>query len=161
MRRLSMLLAVSLLLCCAAPALAQEDPYQPVPDYNRRQDGVAYAVPKTVTYFSSTCGMDRKCNVYLPADYDESKSYPLLLLLHGIGGDHKEWMGGVPEIIIGNLIAAGKTKEMIIVTPDIKGLVIFAVIVAVALIFKKIRKKPISPILLILISAGLGIVMYS
>lgn len=120
MRRLSMLLALSLLLSCAAPALAQEDPYQPVPDYNRRQDGVAYAVPKTVTYYSSTCGMDRKCNVYLPADYDQSKSYPLLLLLHGIGGDHKEWMGGVPEIIIGNLIAAGETKEMIIVTPDIK-----------------------------------------
>ena len=120
MRRLSMLLALSLLLSCAAPALAQEDPYQPVPDYNRRQDGVAYAVPKTVTYYSSTCGMDRKCNVYLPADYDQSKSYPLLLLLHGIGGDHSEWSHGVPEVITGNLIASGEAPEMIVVMPNVR-----------------------------------------
>ena len=47
------------------------------------------------------------------------------------------------------------------VIPDVKGLIIFAIIAAIALISKKIRKKPLSPILLILISAGLGIVMYS
>jgi hypothetical protein len=47
------------------------------------------------------------------------------------------------------------------VAPDIKGLVIFAVIAAVAVSFKKIRKKPISPILLILLSAGLGMAVYS
>ena len=45
--------------------------------------------------------------------------------------------------------------------PDVKGLIIFAIIATTALISKKIRKKPLSPILLILISAGLGIVMYS
>jgi hypothetical protein len=47
------------------------------------------------------------------------------------------------------------------ITLDVKGLTVFAIIVAVALIFKKVRKKPISPILLILISAGLGMVVYS
>ena len=106
MRISRLLLLVLLFTLCTAPALAGEDPYQPVPDFNRRQDGVSYAVPKTVTYYSTTCGMDRKCNVYLPADYDQSKSYPLLLLLHGIGGDHKEWMGGVPEIIIGATVVS-------------------------------------------------------
>lgn len=44
---------------------------------------------------------------------------------------------------------------------DINGLIIFAVIFAVAIILKRIRKKPASPILLILISAGIGMVVYS
>ncbi len=120
MRLISMYLAALILLGCAGPAMAQEDPYRPVTDYDRRQEGVVYAQPQTVTYYSTTCEKERKCNVYLPAGYDETKSYPLLLLLHGIGGNHQEWAGGVPEIIVGNLIAAGEASEMIIVTPNIK-----------------------------------------
>ena len=44
---------------------------------------------------------------------------------------------------------------------DFKGLIILAIIVAFALIFKKIKKKKPSPIFMILISAGLGMVLYS
>ena len=56
--------------------------------------------------------------VYLPPKYDKSKKYPVLYLLHGIGGDHKEWMQGVPNIIMDNLYAQGKAKPMIIVMPN-------------------------------------------
>ena len=42
----------------------------------------------------------------------------MLYLLHGIGGDHKEWMQGVPNIIMDNLYAQGKAKPMIIVMPN-------------------------------------------
>ena len=45
--------------------------------------------------------------------------------------------------------------------PDIKGIIIFAIMVAIALIFKKIKKKKPSPILMILVSAGLGMLIYS
>lgn len=45
--------------------------------------------------------------------------------------------------------------------PDLKGIIIFAVIAATAFLFKKITGKKPSPIILILISAGLGILMYS
>lgn len=41
------------------------------------------------------------------------------------------------------------------------GLVIFAIVAAIGIIYKKIKNKKISPILLILISAVLGGVMYS
>ncbi len=44
---------------------------------------------------------------------------------------------------------------------DVRGTVIFAILVALALIFKKVKKKKPSPILMILISAGLGILLYS
>ena len=45
--------------------------------------------------------------------------------------------------------------------PDFKGIIILAILVAIAFIFKKIKKKKPSPILMILISAGLGMILYS
>ena len=44
---------------------------------------------------------------------------------------------------------------------DIKGIIIFAIVVAIALIFKKIKGKKPSPILMIAISAVLGMAIYS
>ena len=44
---------------------------------------------------------------------------------------------------------------------DCKGLIILAILVAIALAFKKLRRKKPSPILMILISAGLGMIFYS
>ena len=45
--------------------------------------------------------------------------------------------------------------------PDIKAIIILAILVLIAFVFKKIRKKKPSPILMILISAGLGMLLYS
>lgn len=47
------------------------------------------------------------------------------------------------------------------VVPDVKGLLIFALLAITAVVFKKMKKKNPSPILLILLSAGLGMVVYS
>ena len=44
---------------------------------------------------------------------------------------------------------------------DARGMIILAALVAIALIFQKVRKKKPSPILMILISAGLGMILYS
>ena len=46
-------------------------------------------------------------------------------------------------------------------SPDIKGIIILAILLTFAFAFKKIRKKKPSPILMILISAGLGMILYS
>lgn len=45
--------------------------------------------------------------------------------------------------------------------PDIRGIIILAILVAIALVFKMTNKKKPSPILMILISAGLGMLIYS
>ena len=45
--------------------------------------------------------------------------------------------------------------------PDLRGIIIFAILIAIALIYKKAIKKKPSPILIILISAGLGMIFYS
>ena len=81
------------------------------------------------------------------------------------------FLGGIRPCVVGLILATALTMLMSALfafrsisdalVPDGKGLIIFAVIAATAVISKKIRKKPLSPILLILISAGLGMAMYS
>ncbi len=81
------------------------------------------------------------------------------------------FLGGIRPCVVGLILATALTMLMrtlfafesihSAVVPDGKSLVIFAAIAATAFFFKKIRKKPLSPILLILISAGLGIAVYS
>ncbi len=63
---------------------------------------------------------DRKFSIYLPADYDASqRSYPVLYLLHGMGGDQANWIDyGDLQQIANNAINSGKATPMIIVMPD-------------------------------------------
>jgi enterochelin esterase-like enzyme len=73
----------------------------------------------TVAYVSKTVGVSRKALVYTPPSYARSKKYPVLYLLHGIGGDEKEWLnGGHPQVILDNLYAEGKIEPMIVVMPN-------------------------------------------
>jgi enterochelin esterase family protein len=63
----------------------------------------------------------RRMYVYTPPDYLSSgnKRYPVLYLLHGGGGDEDQWINlGRTNIIMDNLIAAGKVKPMIVVMPN-------------------------------------------
>lgn len=74
----------------------------------------------SISYTSTTVGTVRKALVYTPPGYSASKKYPVLYLLHGIGGDEKEWLndGGHPDIIMDNLYADKKVEPMIIVLPN-------------------------------------------
>lgn len=77
---------------------------------------------ETVTYASKTTGADRLCHVILPAGYSSETSYPVLYLLHGIGGDHNEWLGGNPLEVVSNLVGAGEATEMIVVIPNVRAM---------------------------------------
>src|SRR5450631_3797758 len=73
----------------------------------------------TITYASSTVGNSRRVILYTPPGYNRKKKYPVLYLLHGIGGDEKEWLnGGTPQNILDNLYAEGKIEPMIVVMPN-------------------------------------------
>lgn len=73
----------------------------------------------TITYYSKTVEGTRRALIYTPPGYSGSKKYPVLYLLHGIGGDEKEWYnGGKPQVILDNLYAQGKVEPMIIVLPN-------------------------------------------
>ena len=64
--------------------------------------------------------MDRRITIYTPPGYENSKEkYPVLYLLHGVGGDEEAWMTlGRTSQILDNLIATGKAKPMIVVMPN-------------------------------------------
>ena len=62
-------------------------------------------------------GRSRRMAVYTPAGYEIGKGrYPVLYLLHGMGGDEEAWLatGRLAEIM-DNLIAEGKAEKMIVV----------------------------------------------
>ncbi len=69
-------------------------------------------------YFSKSNNTTRRCFVYTPPDYDKdtTKRYPVLYLQHGGGEDETGWPNqGKTNLIMDNLIAAGKTRPFIIV----------------------------------------------
>ena len=96
------------------------DPYVAAPaGFDVERPGIPHGTMQMVEYKSTTVGTVRKAMVYLPPKYDATKKYPVLYLLHGIGGDEMEWpRGGVPNVILDNLIADGKAVDMIIIMPN-------------------------------------------
>ncbi len=71
-------------------------------------------------YDSNILGINRRVTVYTPYGYENSKkSYPVLYLLHGAGGDEEAWssMGRTAQIM-DNLIEQGKAVPMIVVMPN-------------------------------------------
>ncbi len=86
-----------------------------------KRDSVAYGTIVHRTYHSNTTGLDRGVNILLPANYDDSKKYPALYLLHGIFGDEYSFSNdeNVKLVeIMGNLAADGLAEEMIVVLPN-------------------------------------------
>lgn len=82
---------------------------------------VPHGTVSKVWYHSRSLGADRRMTVYLPAGYEDSgpKRYPVLYLLHGMGGDEDAWptLGRAAQIL-DNLIASGKAEPMIVVMPN-------------------------------------------
>lgn len=108
-------------LCMIAfhPATAQEQYMQIPKGFDQERTDIQKGKIDTINYFSNTVGNQRKALVYTPPGYNPEKQYPVLYLLHGIGGDEKEWYnGGRPDIIFDNLLAEGKAVPMIVVMPN-------------------------------------------
>src|SRR5450631_351073 len=92
---------------------------QAPPGFDSLRDAFPHGKIDTISYFSKTVGNDRRAIIYTPPGYTKTKRYPVLYLLHGIGGDEKEWLnGGSPQIILDNLYAEGKITSMIVVMPN-------------------------------------------
>ena len=87
--------------------------------FDKKRDGIDRGKLETVEYDSTTVGVKRKARVYTPPGYSKDKKYPVLYLLHGIGGDENEWpRGGAPDVILDNLYADKKAVPMIVVMPN-------------------------------------------
>jgi enterochelin esterase-like enzyme len=91
----------------------------PPAGFNIKRDNIPHGKLEMIEYDSKTVGTKRKMQVYTPPDYTPNKKYPVLYLLHGIGGDETEWERfATPDVVLDNLIADGKAVPMIIVMPN-------------------------------------------
>jgi enterochelin esterase-like enzyme len=118
MRKTFPLLA-SLALLAATTAFAQPTVKEAPAGFDQPRTGIATGRLDSISYPSATVGTVRKALVYMPPGFSKNKKYPVLYLLHGIGGDEKEWLkGGKPQVILDNLYAEGKLKPMLVVMPN-------------------------------------------
>jgi enterochelin esterase-like enzyme len=110
-------------LLAQPPGTNAENPADPFPalppDFDKKRDGIPRGKLETVEYDSTTVGVKRKAKVYTPPGYSPDTKYPVLYLLHGIGGDENEWLrGGAADVILDNLYADNKAVPMIVVMPN-------------------------------------------
>ena len=111
--------AAILLFMCNSIVVAQKIEKEGPKGFDQLRPAIAHGKIDTISYTSKTVGATRKALVYTTPGVSKGKKYPVLYLLHGIGGDEKEWLnGGTPQIILDNLFAEGKIKPMIVVLPN-------------------------------------------
>ena len=90
-------------------------------DYFALQD-VPHGEVRQRWYRSSTTATWRRAYIYTPPGYDTGTKtrYPVLYLLHGWGENEQGWhVQGHVDVIMDNLIAAGKARPMIIVMENL------------------------------------------
>ncbi|MBD1363129.1 esterase family protein [Mucilaginibacter sp. ZT4R22] len=118
-------LQVKQLLCTIAALLftsfvfAQDIAKQAQAGFDVLRADIPHGKIDTILYDSKTVGNARKALIYTSPGFSGKNKYPVLYLLHGIGGDEKEWLnGGTPQIVLDNLYSEGKLTPMIVVLPN-------------------------------------------
>jgi enterochelin esterase-like enzyme len=127
-RAIGALLAVGMMACAALAQAQFGAPPQPRPEatlarapagFDAKREGVPAGRVERVEFDSKVTGGKRPASVYLPPGYSADNEYPVLYLLHGIGGNETHWPGpGAAGTILDNLIADGKAVPMIVVMPN-------------------------------------------
>ena len=94
--------------------------FPPAPaGFDNLRNNIPHGELQTAQYESKTVGTKRNLLIYTPPGFSQTIKYPVLYLLHGIGGDENEWFrNGHPEIILDNLYAEKKIVPMIVVMPN-------------------------------------------
>src|ERR1017187_4235032 len=91
----------------------------PPAGFNQRRDNIPHGELTPVEYDSKSLGTRRRMRVYTPPGYSAGSKYPVLYLLHGIGGTDTEWTPSChANNVIDNLLAEGRIQPMVMVFPD-------------------------------------------
>ena len=122
-RPVSLWAAIVGVALCAATVIAQTPATAPFPKapegFDVRRTGIPAGRVERIEYDSKVTGNKRPAVVYLPPGYSSARKYPVLYLLHGIGGNENHWTQfGKADAILDNLIADNKALPMIIVMPN-------------------------------------------
>jgi enterochelin esterase-like enzyme len=112
-----------LILLCAAVVFAQSNLIQPLPELQKQLKGKLDRVTvhgKSLEGNLEGDSADRDVFVYLPPSYERetNRRYPVVYTLHGYGLHAQQWVGFANVGGLERGLAAGTTKEMILVSPD-------------------------------------------
>ncbi|QDU77222.1 Endo-1,4-beta-xylanase Z precursor [Bremerella volcania] len=92
---------------------------EPPPQFDQDDEDIPHGKSEMIEYDSASVGTRRKMLVYTPPGYSTETKYPVLYLLHGIGGDETEWQRfAKPGQLLDKLVAEDKAVPMIIVMPN-------------------------------------------
>ncbi|HEY7063013.1 MAG TPA: alpha/beta hydrolase-fold protein [Chloroflexota bacterium] len=71
-------------------------------------------------FYSTALGRQLSYLLWLPPGYDDEpdRRFPVLYLLHGIGGDNREWLGYGVDEAAACLLAAGRIQPFLMVLPQ-------------------------------------------
>ena len=107
------------LLMCMLQGYSQNILKQAPRGFDSLRTEIQHGKIDTISYESKTVGTDRRVIIYTPPGFSKKNKYPVLYLLHGIGGDEKEWLnGGKPQVVLDNLYAENKIQPMMVVMPN-------------------------------------------
>jgi enterochelin esterase-like enzyme len=91
----------------------------PPAGFNAKRDNVPHGEMTSIQYDSKSLGTHRQMVVYTPPGYSADRKYPVLYLLHGIGGNDREWQRTChADNVLDNLLADGKIQPMLVVFPN-------------------------------------------
>ena len=93
---------LALLLCFSSCKSEPKTPFVPFNSLNEipiehkkinqtKPGNIEKITYKTKDYSDDLSEVTKSAFVYLPNNYDSSKKYPVLYLLHGVGGTEAEW----------------------------------------------------------------------
>lgn len=117
MKRISLL---ALMLLVFGQFVHSQDISKQAPKgFDAKRANIEHGTVDTVSYHSETVGTKRTATIYTPPGYSDNQRYPVLYLLHGIGGDEYAWLtNGNANVVLDNLYAEGKIEPMVVVMPN-------------------------------------------
>jgi enterochelin esterase-like enzyme len=109
---------LTLMFCSAASS--QDKIYErPPKGFDSVRVNIPHGTVDTIYYYSNTVGVKRRALIYTPPGFSKNKKYPVLYLLHGLGGTEYDWVyNAPPQVILDNLYAEKKAEPMIVVMPN-------------------------------------------
>ncbi len=115
------LLCISIGTCMDSTVLTAraEAEYEVPVGFMNEKPGVDYGEVKEIQYYSNATNSIRKAKVVLPAGYTQDQQYPVMYLLHGIGGNETTLYDDRVTFVIGNAIHDKAAEDMIVVLPNV------------------------------------------
>lgn len=118
MRGIKVILSVAVLL--SAVACKKDPTVEPVDPGQQIEVPSAGSIVQNIAIDTDNLGGAKGVfSIYLPANYATSgKKYPVLYLLHGMGGDNNDWINNNTLTVTNNAVVKLVCPELIVVMPD-------------------------------------------